>query len=312
VRVWSLATGKCEQTLKVKTSDVPAVLAISITPDGRQVLTGSDDDRVRVWTLATGQCERILNGHSGFVNAIDITPDGRLAVTGSGDKTVRVWDLATGDLIHEVPFGDSSVVGVAFVGNGRLAVTPGDGNLLIATFDPDVLVATAQSTLTRGFTLQECSRFGFGDDCPTMSDMGGPSSGAVDLLDGEYEVRWSADEVESAFKDAGAGYFDQEAELPSVVREFASGLAGVYSVSFSGGRFDITYDRMEDTWCTGSYTIRDQRVWLRSERGWCKEGQLFDAGFEIDSQDLHFEPADFHGEFHVRILFTYRPLTRTG
>lgn len=31
---------------------------------------------------------------------------------------------------------------------------------------------------------------------------------------------------------------------------------------------------MEESFCIGTYGVRDGRVWLSSERGWCVEGQL--------------------------------------
>ena len=36
-------------------------------PDGRRVVSGSDDKTLKVWDVATGKCVATLEGHSGIV-----------------------------------------------------------------------------------------------------------------------------------------------------------------------------------------------------------------------------------------------------
>lgn len=75
------------------------VEAVAVTPDGRLLLTGSDDGTARLWDLQSGRCLQTFAGHTGEVSAVAVTPDGRFLVTGSPDGTVRFWDLATGNLL---------------------------------------------------------------------------------------------------------------------------------------------------------------------------------------------------------------------
>jgi WD40 repeat protein len=69
---------------------------VAVTPDGRHVISGSDDNTLRVWDLETGQELRTLEGHTDTVSAVALTYDGRRAVSGSWDNTLRVWDLKDG------------------------------------------------------------------------------------------------------------------------------------------------------------------------------------------------------------------------
>lgn len=87
---------------------------------------------------------------------------------------MRVWDAATGTLLHELEV-EGQAQGVAFYGNDRLVVVPQDGALLIMSIDPQGLVKALGSSLTRGFTVDECSRFNFGDSCPTLKELRGSS-----------------------------------------------------------------------------------------------------------------------------------------
>ncbi|KAK3304826.1 uncharacterized protein B0T15DRAFT_537707 [Chaetomium strumarium] len=78
-------------TVHLQTLSHPsAVKAIAFSPDGRLIVSGSDDSTVRVWDAATGAERRVLQGHSSWVNAVAFSSDGRLLVSGSGDKTIRV------------------------------------------------------------------------------------------------------------------------------------------------------------------------------------------------------------------------------
>jgi WD40 repeat protein len=57
-----------------------------VTPDGRHVVSGSDDKTLRVWDLATGETTVTLQGHAGPGNAVAVTPDGRHLVSGFDDQ----------------------------------------------------------------------------------------------------------------------------------------------------------------------------------------------------------------------------------
>ena len=53
------------------------VSAMAVTPDGRHVVSGSEDNTLRVWDLATGETKTTLQGHTAGVSAMAVTPDGR-------------------------------------------------------------------------------------------------------------------------------------------------------------------------------------------------------------------------------------------
>ena len=54
-----------------------SVRALAITPDGRTLVSGSDDRTIRRWDLTTGaEIGTPLTGHTDWVRALAITPDG--------------------------------------------------------------------------------------------------------------------------------------------------------------------------------------------------------------------------------------------
>ena len=72
------------------------VRSVAFSPDGKQVVSGSNDETVRLWDAATGAALQTLEGHTDAVNSVAFSPDGKQVVSGSWDKTVRLWDVATG------------------------------------------------------------------------------------------------------------------------------------------------------------------------------------------------------------------------
>jgi WD40 repeat protein len=66
---------------------------VAISPDGRRVVSGSNDQTVKVWDAASGRDELTVTGHADAVTGVAFGGDGRKVVSGSRDGTVRVWDL---------------------------------------------------------------------------------------------------------------------------------------------------------------------------------------------------------------------------
>jgi hypothetical protein len=65
---------------------------VSVTPDGRRAVSGSEDQTLKVWDLETGQEMGSTKPFPGEVLAVVLAPDGRtLAV--AIDQVVQIWDL---------------------------------------------------------------------------------------------------------------------------------------------------------------------------------------------------------------------------
>ncbi|MEH1895410.1 MAG: ribosome assembly protein 4, partial [Nostoc sp.] len=68
------------------------VTSASFSPDGKRILTASDDKTARVWDIQGKQIAE-LKGHTEPVNSASFSPDGKRILTASSDKTARVWDI---------------------------------------------------------------------------------------------------------------------------------------------------------------------------------------------------------------------------
>jgi WD40 repeat protein len=140
--LWDLDTGQCLHTFEGD-KYARGVNALTFSPDGRYILTGSGDNKLRLWDVATGKCLRIFEGHTDSVESVAFSPDGRFALSGSNDKTHRLWDVATGQCVRIFEGHTSGVSPVAFSPDGRFALS-GSSDKTLRLWD----VATGQCLRT--------------------------------------------------------------------------------------------------------------------------------------------------------------------
>lgn len=119
--LWDISTGDEIRTFKGH-SDF--IYEIVFSPNGKYVLTGSQDKTAKLWDVTTGDEIRTFNGHSGTVWAVAFSPDGKYILTGSSDKTAKLWDVTTGDEVRSFS-GSNEIYTVTFSPDGLKILTGG-------------------------------------------------------------------------------------------------------------------------------------------------------------------------------------------
>ena len=102
VQLWDPQTGAHKMTLTGHTKQVNAV---AYSPDGKTIVSGSQDGTVRLWDVATRTQKATLKHISGLaallpwyyvpVNAVAYSPDGNTIATAGWDRKLQLWDTQT-------------------------------------------------------------------------------------------------------------------------------------------------------------------------------------------------------------------------
>jgi WD40 repeat protein len=108
-----------------------AFLCVTLSADGKFLLTGGKDKMARLWSLATGTQVGLFKGHDQAVTSVAVAADRRV-VTGSEDGTVRVWEASgsTGRELQVFRQG-SPVRSVAVSADGRRILSGADDGSVI-------------------------------------------------------------------------------------------------------------------------------------------------------------------------------------
>jgi len=116
--------------LVLQTGHTGSVNALALSPDGRFLVSGSEDLTLKIWDTATGNVLRTLSGHEKQVLAAAISPDGKLIASGAADQTVRVWDVVTGQSFRALTH-TSPVKNVVFSDDGRRLTSLGNNEIKV-------------------------------------------------------------------------------------------------------------------------------------------------------------------------------------
>ena len=106
LRVWALPVNPPpaeapKPTKEFKGHGGPVNAVDSQLPDGKIILSGSQDGSARVWNYDNGQQARQMD-HGGPVTAVVIRPDGKRFASSGGNNSARLWNAENGQMVVEL------------------------------------------------------------------------------------------------------------------------------------------------------------------------------------------------------------------
>jgi WD40 repeat protein/serine/threonine protein kinase len=128
-KCWNAVHGRELPSLRENTRTISSM---TLTPDGKRVVTGGRDGVVRVWDTATNREILTLIGDRLSVCSVAVSADGQRLATGSLDGTARLWEIAGGQRARIFNEHSGAVLSVAVSPDGQRIITAGqDGTARI-------------------------------------------------------------------------------------------------------------------------------------------------------------------------------------
>jgi WD40 repeat protein len=127
------------------------VAALSFSPDGARLASGTLDNNLRIWDMRTWHPLRVLEGHLRPVSACAFSPDGSRLASLSSDGTLVIWDPEEGTALTELPGKRDGYVG--FSADGKRIVTMSGDEVLVWESERE-----SAARLRDGLVLERASR----------------------------------------------------------------------------------------------------------------------------------------------------------
>ncbi|WP_342085045.1 caspase family protein [Dyadobacter sp. OTU695] len=103
---------------------------VHYSPDGKKLLTASDDGTIKEWLTATGKLLQTFSGHTDKVISARYSPDGQKVVSASNDTFVREWAVSTGAELARYEHEHARVNNTVYAPDGTRILTCADDKLI--------------------------------------------------------------------------------------------------------------------------------------------------------------------------------------
>ena len=96
------------------------IRSIAFSPDGRSLVSGSDDRSVCVWNIRDGSSKQMPVAYpAGYFLSVVFSPNGRYIAAGDLNDSLRIWDSRTHKLLADWDGHRGSVWCVEFTPDGK-------------------------------------------------------------------------------------------------------------------------------------------------------------------------------------------------
>lgn len=100
------------------------VSSVTITPDGRRVISGGHDQKIRVWDLVGKVQAKEILAHPAAVTCLALSADGTQVLSGSRDRTAKLWRVdGAGEPVRTLEGHDGWIFGAALSADMQFGLT---------------------------------------------------------------------------------------------------------------------------------------------------------------------------------------------
>ena len=128
--LWDIQNKKEIRTFCTQDSHNDSINILKYTPDGKIIVSGSDDYTIKLWNVETGECLKTLKGHCGCINTLTVSSDGKIIVSGSDDYTIKLWNIETGECVKTLMGHTNEVKSLQLTSNDKNIIVISNSNMI--------------------------------------------------------------------------------------------------------------------------------------------------------------------------------------
>jgi hypothetical protein len=128
IKIWKVTDRELELLRVIRVDQRrPHVFAdaLSFSPDGRLLATGTTDGVLRLWRTEDGTLASELEGHTKCIYEARFSPSGTLIATVGPDALIRLWDVQRGALRATLEGHTGTVWQLGFLPDGKTLISTG-------------------------------------------------------------------------------------------------------------------------------------------------------------------------------------------
>ena len=120
----------CEHKSGTLRGHIYSVNTATFSPDGKYIVSASNDNTLKIWDTTNGKCIKTLEGHTDDVHSANFSPDGKYIVSASLDKTLKIWDTQSWECIKTLEGHTGDATSATFSPDGRYIVSASIDNTI--------------------------------------------------------------------------------------------------------------------------------------------------------------------------------------
>jgi WD40 repeat protein len=125
IRLWEMAgdaAGGIAPLKEFQGHEGPVTVLARVDPEGRQLLSGSEDGSVKLWDIAEGKAIRTLD-QGGPVTGLAVRGDGKRFASAGRNNTAKIWNAEDGKQVAELKGDRYALESVAALDRGKTLST---------------------------------------------------------------------------------------------------------------------------------------------------------------------------------------------
>ncbi len=113
MRLWDVEKLSCIYTFEGHNN---GVWSVAFSPDGKSLVSGSEDSTVKLWDVEKLRCLHTFEEHNNGVWSVAFSPNGKVLASSSEDETIKLWDVGTGECLKTLraprPYEGMNITGI--------------------------------------------------------------------------------------------------------------------------------------------------------------------------------------------------------